>query len=66
MTIKRGRVYIDLKQYEKALADYNKAIEIYSNLAIAYYGRGFCYQALSKTEKAKVDFAMATKLGYKG
>ena len=36
---RRGKAYAGLKQYEKAMVDYNKAVELDPKLAEAYVGR---------------------------
>ncbi len=42
----RGVAYIDLKEYEKAIADYNKTIKLNRNYAEAYFYRGIAYDNL--------------------
>jgi tetratricopeptide (TPR) repeat protein len=39
----RGGAYSDLKQYDKAIDDYNEAIHLDPNLAITFMGRGVSY-----------------------
>ena len=46
----------------KAIEDYNKAIELNSEYALAYNNRGLCYKKLGETEKAKKDFQKAAEL----
>ena len=58
----RGSLYSDLQKYELALSDYNKAIELDSNLAEAYANRGVLYAILKQTEKAKIDLQQAAIL----
>ena len=36
----RGNAYVDLKQYDKAIADYTEAIRLKPDYAGAYYNRG--------------------------
>jgi tetratricopeptide (TPR) repeat protein len=43
-------------QYERAIQDYNKALEINPQFASAYKNRGLAYQALGKTAEADGDF----------
>ncbi len=47
--------YSDLKQYNKALEDYNKAIELNPELKEAYIGRAKVYRLLNKFDLAKSD-----------
>ena len=61
----RGIAYFDLQNYEQAISDYNRAIEINPKYAEAYYNRGLLYQILDETEKANADFAKAKQLGLK-
>jgi tetratricopeptide (TPR) repeat protein len=45
-----------LEQYERAIRDYSKAIELDPDYALAYNNREFAYQALGKTVEAEADF----------
>jgi len=47
---------------EKAIANYNKAIEINPTLSEAYYFRGLLYADLGKDEEAIADFTKAFEL----
>jgi tetratricopeptide (TPR) repeat protein len=51
-----------LKEYEKAIEDYNKAIELDPKFAIAYTNRGVAYDKLKEHEKAIEDFNKAIEL----
>ncbi len=42
--------------YEKAIADFDKALELDPNYRMAYYERGDCYEYHGEMEKAKRDF----------
>jgi tetratricopeptide (TPR) repeat protein len=53
------------KQYGKAVADYNKALEINPNYAEAYNNRGFVYFFRGDSIKALDDLEKAQKFGYK-
>jgi tetratricopeptide (TPR) repeat protein len=55
----RGLAYHELKQHEKAIEDYNKAIELNPKYAVAYNNRGFAYHELKQYEKAIEDFSKA-------
>ena len=52
----------NLKEYSEAIADYDKAIELDPNFALAYYNRGITYRELGKEEEAKEDFKKAQEL----
>lgn len=58
----RGRVYLELKQYDKAIADYTKAIAISSEYAPAYKNRGDLYQETGNITQAKQDWIEAASL----
>jgi tetratricopeptide (TPR) repeat protein len=58
----RGDIYDDLEQYEKALTDYDQAIQLDPNNAYAFYNRGITYHKLDQYEKALADFDRAIKL----
>ena len=55
----RGVAYSNLKDYRKALLDYNKAIKIDSFHTNAYYNRGSAYYGLKKYDRAIVDYSKA-------
>jgi tetratricopeptide (TPR) repeat protein len=59
----RASVYEDLKQYEKALADYNKAVELGSENSCDYSSRGYVKWKLGDLEGCLVDFNKAIDLG---
>ncbi len=44
------------KQFEEALEDLDKAIEMDPNIAEAYMKRGRCYQHLKKYDQALADY----------
>ncbi|MCZ8040634.1 MAG: tetratricopeptide repeat protein, partial [Microcystis sp. LE17-20A] len=58
----RGLVYHNQQKYELALSDYNKAIDINPNFAMAYNNRGNLYQDLQKYELALDDYNKAIEL----
>jgi tetratricopeptide (TPR) repeat protein len=53
----RGATYIHLKQYDQAISDFSKVIEINPQLVEAYNNRGFAYYALQQYDKAIADYA---------
>ena len=58
----RGNAYAKLKKHDKAIEDYNKAIELDPEYATAYYNRGNAYAKLKKYEKAIEDYNKAIEL----
>jgi tetratricopeptide (TPR) repeat protein len=59
---RRGRAYRVLKEYERALADFSKALALVSNYANAYAGRGETYRLLKDYQRALTDFDSAIAL----
>jgi tetratricopeptide (TPR) repeat protein len=59
----RGIVYEKKGQYDKAISDFTKAIEINPGHADAYYTRGVVYYYKKDYEKALDDFYKAQNLG---
>lgn len=56
----RGNIYLQQSQWDKALADYDQAIEIYPKLSgRTYYNRGSIYNMRGKLEQALADYNMA-------
>jgi tetratricopeptide (TPR) repeat protein len=51
----RGFAYADLKQFEKAIQDYNQAIELDPEYTYAFNNRGLAYADLKQFEKAIQD-----------
>ena len=50
------------RQYEKALADFTKAIDLNPKLAEAWYNRGRAHSDLGQLDKAITDFSRAIEL----
>lgn len=61
----RGITYFAHKQYQKALEDFNKAIELIPQYADPYFFRGFYYHIMAAYEKAVTDYNMARELNPK-
>ncbi|MFM2026052.1 MAG: hypothetical protein RLZZ339_767, partial [Cyanobacteriota bacterium] len=60
--VNRGSLYYNQKKYELASDDYNKAIELNPNLAMAYNNRGGIYYNQQKYELALADWNKAIEL----
>ena len=58
----RGFVYDDLKNYDRALADYDKAIRLDPRDGEPYYVRGVTYDHQGDSPRAKADYRKAVKL----
>jgi tetratricopeptide (TPR) repeat protein len=54
--LNRGVTYFKLKQYDKALSDFNKAIALNPYDPPAYYNRGTIYGKFQQYDKALSDF----------
>jgi Flp pilus assembly protein TadD len=48
-------------EYDKAIADFTKAIELNPRYAKAYLGRGYCFSCKHKTDKALADYKEAVR-----
>ena len=60
--INRGAAYANLNQHERAIEDYDKAIELNPDFAEAYNKRGIAYAKLNQYERAIEDFDRTIKL----
>jgi len=58
----RGLVYFSLSQYENAMDDFTKAIEIEPNDTRVYTNRGLTYRMLKNYERALEDFNRSLEL----
>lgn len=58
----RGIAYANKGAYDRAIADFTKAIEIGPPMAQPYYNRGDIYRAKGDFDKAILDFNTALKL----
>ena len=58
----RGYVYSLLNQKDKALADYNKAIELNPKDAAAYLNRGNLQALQDDLDKARADYTKVVEL----
>ena len=64
MLLVRGEVFEKLKNYQAAIQDYTRVIEMKQNLANAHYLRGQATARLGDTEAACVDWKKAAELGH--
>jgi len=60
----RGKTYASKGQYDQAISDFNKAIEIDPGFATAYNNRGIAYFYKREYDKAWEDVRKAQGLGY--
>ncbi len=58
----RGTIYTASKDYDRALSDYDRAIELEPSFAQAYYNRGRIYSLLKRYDEALADLQMSAKL----
>ena len=63
--INRGVAYYSKGQYDQAISDYNKALEINPRYAEAYNNRGDAYLGKGQYDKSWEDVHKAQDLGYK-
>ena len=61
----RGIAYDSKGQYDQAISDYNKALELNPMDALAYYNRGVAYYSRKDYDKAWDDVYKAQGLGFK-
>ena len=57
----RGHTYRESGQYDKAIAEYNQAIQLDPTDKDAYRGRGITYASLEQFEKTIADFSKFIK-----
>ena len=58
----RGNAYLGLRDYDRAIADYGRAIEIDPQHAAAFYGRGNAYQRKGRYDRAIKDYDRAIEI----
>lgn len=58
----RANYYSDKKQFDRAIADYKKAIKLMPDYAEAYNNLGILYQDLNQDDNAMINFAAAIRL----
>jgi outer membrane protein OmpA-like peptidoglycan-associated protein len=59
---KRGFAYAEQGQYEQAISDFSKALEINSTNTETYYNRGVAYYKQGQNDKAISDFNKALEI----
>ena len=59
----RGAAYIKIQDYERAIKDFNKAVELQPERAEPYNNRGRVWLQLGEWGKAKEDLLTAEKMG---
>ncbi len=62
----RSVAYISMGQYDRAIADCNKVLQLDPSHANSYYSRGVSYWHLGSKSQAIKDFQAAAKLKHKG
>ncbi len=60
--LKRGEDFAGAHQYDRAIADYNTAIQLKPDYAEAYNNRGFAYYLKGNEERAIADYTRAIEL----
>ncbi|MCS7027440.1 MAG: tetratricopeptide repeat protein [Bacteroidia bacterium] len=61
----RADLYIEIKEYQKALADLDKAVQLKPDFYFAYWRRGIAYIRMEAYEKAIEDLTQAIKINPK-
>ncbi len=61
----RGMTYSGKEEYDQAIADFNRALEINPRLGEVYLGRAKAYFSKGEYEKSWGDIKKAQDLGYK-
>ena len=59
----RGIAYARKGDLDRAIQDYDKALELKPDLAVAYYNRGVAWLRLKSWEKARADLTSAGSMG---
>src|SRR5260370_26495242 len=57
-----GNAYYSLKDYPKAIAEYNEAIKLNPKLALPHHGLGTVYDALNRYNDAITEYEKAVAL----
>jgi Tfp pilus assembly protein PilF len=62
LTHKRGRAYLEICEYDRAITDFSKAIEIEPEYERAYVFRGIAYLKIGDKARCGADTRRATEL----
>ncbi len=57
-----GNAYLVKGQYDQAISDYTKALEINPRYALAYYNRGIAYKNKAQYDQAISDYTKALEI----
>ena len=60
--LNRGILYAKLGQYDRAIADYDEAIQLSPNLAVTFTRRGFALRFIGQYDRAIADYRKALTL----
>ena len=60
--IERGKIYRQLKQLDRALADFSRAVTLAPEKTDGYYWRAWLYQELQQLDRALLDFDRIVEL----
>jgi tetratricopeptide (TPR) repeat protein len=52
-----------MNKYDRALEDFDKALDLDPSLSVTYFNRGYIYQKMGSQDFAIADFQKACKLG---
>jgi len=58
----RGKIFVHLKKFDQAIADFNEVIELEPQCYECLAMRGYCFGMLSNFSKADSDFLLAKKI----
>ena len=59
---RRGNAYLDEGDYDRAISEFTKTVEIYPKFASAYINRGFAYNAKGQYDLAISDYSRAIEI----
>jgi tetratricopeptide (TPR) repeat protein len=60
--VNRGYVLMNKGDFDRAIADFTKAIDLKPDLVLAYSNRGIAYQQQGQRDKAAADFRKVLEL----
>jgi len=58
----RGKFYLEKRNYDLAITDFTKVIDMDVNYVPAYVSRGFAYESNGKIDLAKADYRKALSI----